>query len=119
MTIAYGAQVIVAILVTLASLRLWRSGADPRLKGAALCVGTLLTTPFALDYDLMLLAPAILMIVAYMIEKPVIPFGVTLVFILWLIPLFVRGIAAAILLPLANWVLAVCFLLLIKQGRTQ
>jgi len=106
--------------------RLAGSGADPydparlhAMEKAIFGDGMLLTTPFALDYDLMLLAPAILMIVAYMIEKPVIPFGATLVFILWLTPLFVRGIAAAILLPLANWVLAVCFLMLIKQARTQ
>jgi hypothetical protein len=119
LTVAYAGQVIVAILVISASLRLWRADADRRLKGAALCVGTLLSTPFALDYDLMILAPAILLIIAYMIEKPVIPFGATLVFVLWLMPLFVRGIAAAALLPLANWMLAGCFLMLVKQARTQ
>jgi len=119
LTVAYAGQVIVAILVILTSVRAWRSGADLKLKAALLCVGTLLTTPFALDYDLMLLAPAILLVVAWMIEKPVIPFGATLVFSLWMMPLFVRGIAAATLLPLANWVMAACFVLLVKQTRTR
>jgi hypothetical protein len=38
---------------------LWRSSAAYPLKAAALAIGCALATPYSLDYDLMLLAPAI------------------------------------------------------------
>jgi hypothetical protein len=117
--VAYAAQAVAAIFVLAASVRLWRSGADPRLKGAALCIGTLLATPFALDYDLMLLAPAILLMAAYQTRNRIIPFGATLLFVLWAMPLFARGVAVAALMPLANWMLAGCFLMLARQARAQ
>lgn len=114
---AYAGQAIAAILVLVMTVRLWRTG-DPRLQGAGLCLGALLVTPFALDYDLMIAAPAILLLAAYEIEHRRIPFGATLLFTLWLVPLFSRGLANAMVLPLANWSLACAFFLTIKQARS-
>ena len=119
LTAAYAAQAVAVILVLVINLRLWRSGADPRLRGAALCTGTLLATPFALDYDLMLMAPAILLLTSYQVEKGGIPFGATLLFGLWAMPLFVRGIAAAVLIPVASWMLAGCFLILSRRAQSR
>ncbi len=113
--IAYAGQGIAAILVIVLTIRLWRAG-DPRLQGAGLCLGTLLVTPFALDYDLMIIAPAILLLAAYEIEHRRIPFGATLLFLLWLVPLFARGLAGAMVLPLANWSVACAFLLATKRN---
>jgi hypothetical protein len=110
---AYVGQAMAAILVIAMTIRLWRAG-DPRLAGAGLCLGALLVTPFALDYDLMIVAPAILLLAAYEIQHSRIPFGATLLFILWLAPLFARGLADAMLLPLANWSIACAFLLTVK-----
>lgn len=113
---AYAGQAIAAILVIVLTIRLWRAG-DPRLQGAGLCLGALLVTPFALDYDLMIAGPAILLLAAYQIEHRRIPFGVTSLFILWLVPLFARGLADAMVLPLASWSLAGAFFLTLKQAR--
>jgi hypothetical protein len=110
---AYAGQAIAAVLVIVLTIRLWRTG-DPRLQGAGLCLGALLVTPFALDYDLMIIAPAILLLAAYDIERRRIPFGATLLFVLWLMPLFARGLANAMVLPLASWSMAGAFLLTIK-----
>jgi hypothetical protein len=110
---AYAGQAIVALLVIAMTVRLWRAG-DPRLQGAGLCLGTLLVTPFALDYDLMIIAPAILLLASYEIERRQFPFGATLLFLLWLIPLFARGLAGAMVLPLANWSVVGAFLLTMK-----
>jgi hypothetical protein len=115
--VAYAGQALAALLVIVMTIRLWRSG-DPRLQGAGLCLGTVLVTPFALDYDLMIVAPAILLLAAYDIEHRRIPFGATLLFMLWLVPLFARGFASAMVLPLANWCVAGAFLLTIKQARS-
>jgi len=113
---AYVGQAIAAILVVAATVRLWRAG-DPRLQGAGLCLGALLVTPFALDYDLMIIAPAILLLAAYEIEHRRISFGATLLFILWLVPLFARGVANAMVLPLANWSLVCAFLMTMKLNK--
>ena len=110
---AYAAQAAAAILVIVLTIRLWRTG-DMRLQGAGLCLGALLVTPFALDYDLMITAPAILLLAAYESERRRIPYGVTLLFVLWFVPLFARGVANAMLLPLASWSIACAFFLTIN-----
>ena len=57
--LAYAAQGIVTLGIAAALVWLWRSQAAFALKAAALCIATLLATPYSLDYDMMLLAPAI------------------------------------------------------------
>ncbi len=57
--LAYIIQGAVTLSVAGALVWFWRSKARYPLKAAALLIGTLLATPFCLDYDLMLLAPAI------------------------------------------------------------
>ncbi len=57
--LAYAAQAAVTLAVAAALAWLWRSRAAYPLKAAGLLIGTLLATPYSLDYDLMLLAPAI------------------------------------------------------------
>ena len=113
---AYILQAIVTILVVATSARLWSSKVDLRLAGAALCIGTLLATPFALDYDLMLLAPAILLLAAHEMEHRTMPFGASLLFSLWMMPLFARDIATVTLVPLGALVLVVSFLAVLKQA---
>jgi len=112
---AYVGQGIATILVILLTLRLWRSG-DVRLQGAALCLGAVLATPFVLDYDLMILAPAILLLAGYEMEKGQSPFGATLLFILCLAPLFARSAAHMTLLPLANWAVLSGFLAIVRRA---
>ena len=105
---AYAGQAVAAILVAAMTYRLWRWN-DLRLQGAGLCMGALLVTPFALDYDLMVLAPALLLLAVDAAEHPKTPFAANLLFCLWLVPLFARTTAHAMLLPLANWALAMGF----------
>jgi hypothetical protein len=62
---AYAAQALFAAAVAAALALLWRSRAAFEVKAAACLAGTLLMTPFALPYDLMLQAPAIAFLVAH------------------------------------------------------
>ncbi len=119
LAVAYIGQAIAALLIIVESARLWRSDADPRLQGAALCVGALLATPFALDYDLMLLAPAIALLAGYEIQCRSIPFGASLLAVLWLTPLFARSIATLTLIPLTSWILIACFVAIMKQAASR
>jgi alpha-1,2-mannosyltransferase len=56
---AYAVQTAVTLGVAAALAVLWRSKTALPLKTAGLIIGTLLATPYSLDYVLMLLAPAI------------------------------------------------------------
>lgn len=62
--LAYAAQALVAVAAAAVVLYLWRTSTNAAAKGAALCLGTLLATPYSLDYDLMLLAPTIALLVS-------------------------------------------------------
>ena len=55
---AYAVQGAVTLAVVLAVAWLWHGRADRRLKYAGLIIGSLLSTPYVLDYDLVALAPA-------------------------------------------------------------
>ena len=57
--LAYAAQGAVTLLIAAALVWLWRGAAAFPLKAAGLLIGSVLATPYSLDYDLMLLAPAI------------------------------------------------------------
>ena len=115
--VAYTGQALAAVLAIGMTLRLWRPDVDHRLRGAGLCLATLLATPFALDYDLMIAAPAILLLAAYEMESPI-PFGASLLFFLWFIPLFARSIALFAFIPLANWVVIGNFAVLMRRARS-
>ena len=57
--LAYALQGVVVACLVAALIGLWRSPTSYSLKAAALCLATILATPFTFDYDMMLLAPAI------------------------------------------------------------
>lgn len=54
--VAYVVHGAVALLATIAVWRVWRSNADPALKASMLAAGTLLVSPYLLEYDLTWLA---------------------------------------------------------------
>ena len=54
----------VTLALAAALVWLWRSAAPFALKAAALCIAAILATPYSLDYDLMVLAPAIAFLAA-------------------------------------------------------
>ena len=98
--LAYAAQGIVTLGIAVALVSLWRSQAAFALKAAALCIATLLATPYSLDYDMMLLAPAIAFLAVDGIERGFSPYHKTALAALWLVPLVARSVAQATLVPL-------------------
>jgi len=59
---AYALQTLAAAGTAAVIAWIWRGPADIEIKAAAMLVATPLATPFVLDYDLMLLAPAIALV---------------------------------------------------------
>jgi len=111
--LAYAAQAAITLAVAATLCWLWRSRASYPLKAAGLLIGTLLATPYSLDYDLMLLAPAIAYLSIDGLQRGFGPYEKTIVAALWIVPLVARSVPQATLIPLAvpTMLLALVFLL--------
>ena len=119
LTAAYSVQAMVSAAVIIGVSLAWRSDADPRTKGAALCLGTLLVTPFALDYDLMAMAPAIALLAMYESGDRDTRYLAAALSCLWIAPLFARFFAATFLLPLGAWCVAAGLVLVLREISQQ
>jgi len=97
--LAYAVQAAVAVIVLGALGWIWRQGASPANMAAA-CVGSALITPYVLDYDLMVLAPAIAFLALRGREKGFQPFEISLLAFAWLLPLIARPVAQYAHLPI-------------------
>ena len=117
--LAYLIQATVSAAIAAALVWLWRSTASFPVKAAALLIGTLLATPYSLDYDLMLLAPAIAWLVMEASQRGFAPFEKTMLAALWLVPLLARIVAEATLIPLAVPLMLVAFISLIHAAMLQ
>jgi hypothetical protein len=100
--LAYAVQGIATLGIAAALVALWRSEAAFALKAAALCIATLLATPYSLDYDMMLLAPAIALLAVDGIARGFSPYHKTALVALWLVPLIARSVAQATLVPVGT-----------------
>ncbi|MBV8566394.1 MAG: DUF2029 domain-containing protein [Methylobacteriaceae bacterium] len=97
--LAYAVQSAVTLVVALCLACLWHGRADLRLKSAALMAATLLTTPYCLDYDMMVLGPAIAFALAHGIEGGFAPYEKSVLALTWAMPLIARTVAGLTLLP--------------------
>jgi Glycosyltransferase family 87 len=99
---------------------LWRSAAAFELQAAGLLIGCVLATPYALDYDLVVLAPAIAFVAAHGMRQGFAPWELTLLVALWVLPLVARPVAELTAVSLAPVVLlAALSLVLHRAGIVQ
>jgi alpha-1,2-mannosyltransferase len=117
--LAYAVQGAVTLAVAAALAWLWRSRAAFPLKAAGLLLGTVLATPYVLDYDLMLLAPAIAFLVADGAQRGFGPYEKTALAALWLVPLVARTVALATLVPLAVPAMLLALALLLHRAMAE
>jgi hypothetical protein len=98
---AYAVQAI----ATLASigLVLWLARrARPAERNAAALAAALISTPYVLDYDFVLLGIAIAFLAADGLRRGFLSWEKTLLALAWIAPLFARQLAAATLIPLGQ-----------------
>jgi alpha-1,2-mannosyltransferase len=114
-TLAYTVQGAVTLAVAAALMWIWRSRASYPVKAAALLIGTVLATPYSLDYDLMLLAPAICFLAVGSFSLGFAPWEKTMLAALWIVPLVTRSIAQATLIPLAVPAMLATFAMLLHR----
>ena len=97
--LAYAVHGLVLAGSVAAVLRLWRAGVDQRLQWAILLTGALLATPYAFDYDMMLLAPAIACMAVHGLARGFLPYEKSLLALVSLAPLIARPIAMTLDIP--------------------
>ncbi len=103
--VAYGAQALIALCLAAAIVALWRSTAAFELKAAGLILASLLATPYALDYDLVIVAPALAFLAVHGMREGFAPYEITLLVLVWALPLFARNFAALSLIAIGPLVL--------------
>jgi hypothetical protein len=97
--VAYAAQGALALILAFRIAGLWRSRADFRLKAAGLMIAAYLATPYALEYDAVLLAPPILLLWSLGAEAGFPPFVKSLLAAAWITPIFAAPLAEAAGVP--------------------
>jgi hypothetical protein len=118
-TEAYALQALVGALVLGAVAWLWHSQSDIRLKYAALLCAALLTTPYCLDYDMVLLGPAVAFMVAHGMEKGISPFATTVLVAAWLVPLVARMVAKLSYIPIGPVIMVALFVAILARATSE
>ena len=113
---ANAAQLLATLCAAGASIVLWRSEAAFELKAAGLIVATLIATPYVLDYDLVVLAPAIAFLAAHGLRQGFAPYEASLLVVLWALPLAARSIAEVTAVSLTPIALLACFWLILRRA---
>jgi alpha-1,2-mannosyltransferase len=117
--LAYAIQAVTTAAVIVAIVWLWRTRVDKRLKAAALLVASLLVTPYGLDYDMVVLAPALAFALSHGLEKGFGPYEKSGLAVVWIMPLFARPLASSIGLPLGALAMLLLFVSLIFCARRE
>ncbi len=111
---AYAGQAAVTVAVAGAlALAAWRRGFT-RAMGAAMLAGASLATPFALDYDLVLLAFPLVMLTRGVRR----PWETTIAALVFALPAFARPLALTAGLQIAPLVLGAFFIVLARRALT-
>lgn len=107
--IAYGFHALLALAAAASLAALWRSGADPRLKAAGLLAASLIATPYAIEYDMVLLVPAIIALWSLGVDEGFMPFEKTALAFAWIAPIAASQLAAATDVPVGFLSVAALF----------
>jgi hypothetical protein len=115
--LAYALQGATILALGAALIWLWRSAASFPLKAAALCLATILATPYSFDYDMMVLAPAIAFLAADGFARGFGPWQKTALALSWLVPLVARSAAQVSLIPLGVPAMLIVFVIILRRAK--
>lgn len=86
--VALAAQSAIGLFAIGIAVYIWRRTPDMRLRGAALAIATLLTTPYLWHYELTWLGIAVFCLIAHGLENEWLPGDQIVIVLAWLLPLF-------------------------------
>ncbi|MEW6641680.1 MAG: glycosyltransferase family 87 protein [Pseudomonadota bacterium] len=117
--LAYAAQALVSGLVIASIAWAFRTLRDDGQKAALLLVGTLLASPHVLDYDLMVLGPAIAFAATSGFARGFRAGEISLLAAAWTVPLVARAVAGISAVPLGLLVVGGLYALLLRRATTE
>jgi hypothetical protein len=117
-SLAYMVQGAASVVAVCSVAWIWRSSCDRDLKAALLTAATLLASPHVLDYDLMMLAPAIAFIVSASFAGGFRNYEITLLAAVWMVPLLARGVAGTADIPLGLMIVLTLYALIMRRAMT-
>jgi alpha-1,2-mannosyltransferase len=115
--LAYAIQGAATLALAMASAWLWHGKAPYPLKAAGLCLAAILATPYTLDYDMMVLAPAIAFLAADGMARGFGRWEKTAPAALWLVPLVARTVPQLTLIPLGVPAMLAMFVLILRRAE--
>jgi hypothetical protein len=90
--------------------------ARPNLRNAAVCAAAMLSTPYVLDYDLVVLCLGVAFLVADGIERGFLPWEKSLLAIAWIAPLIARPLAEVSFVPLGQFAVVAVLALALRRS---
>lgn len=114
---AYAAQGVVIIAAAFFLFRLWRSKAADGIKAAGLIIASLLASPYVVDYDLVILAPALALLVRDGIARGFGPYEKTIMLFAAFAPVIARPVGAGTHLSMGLAALLALFLIALRRAR--
>jgi alpha-1,2-mannosyltransferase len=116
---AYAAQAALSLTVAATLVWLWRRPAAGDLKAAALPCACLLTTPYVLDYDLVVLAVSVAFFIRYALAHGFRDYEISLLAFVWTAPLVTRSLAGAISVPLGLIAVLLLYALTLRRAAVK
>jgi alpha-1,2-mannosyltransferase len=118
-SLSYAVQGVVSTLALVTTAWAWRMSDNRALKAALLVVATALTSPHMLDYDLVLLAPALAYLTLVIGEEGARDYDKSLLALIWITPLLARSAAGLIGIPLGLLSTLALFVLVLRRLHRQ
>ena len=116
-SLAYALQGAAALSLALAVFRLWRGAASNGTKGAGLIIAAILATPYAVDYDLVILAPAMAFLIREGLKDGFLTCEKTILLFAAFAPVIARGVGGATHISLGLLALLALFSLVLRRAR--
>ncbi|MEN3951290.1 glycosyltransferase family 87 protein [Iodidimonas sp. SYSU 1G8] len=115
--VAYAAQMIVLLGLALLVVVVWRRPSAPfEVKAALLAAGSLLATPYVLDYDLIVLALVLAWVTADGLKRGFLPWEKSFLALIWLWPLLSRMLAQAAQIQFSPLILGILVWMLYRRA---
>jgi len=113
---AYGVQFVSAALALVATVFVWRSDASLEVKSGAFLLGTFLVTPYAWDYDLVVLTFAITLLILEGIKTGFQPWEKITLAAVVAMPLVMVSLAKFTLVQIGPFVLWAAFFFTVRRA---
>lgn len=115
--LAYALQGATTLALAAFVYRLWRGPARAEIKGAGLIVAAALATPYAVDYDLVVLAPAMALLIRDGLARGFGPYEKTILLFAAFAPAIARPIGSAVHISMGLAALVLLIAIVRRRAR--